>query len=173
MKKIITLSILITFVLNINISYAQCNDFQMQMQNAVSGFYDLSDNVFEANVLIDKLVQDVSSEDFSSNLSELKLFVKGIKSNADYLNGDMELALSNAEMCYCRNGQKYTFMLLDDLELINEKTKSISKLLKSTKKAEGDELIEILSQIDKYLKEVSELSTKAPDNCIIASEACN
>jgi len=153
--------------------FAQCDDYQMQIQNAVNGFYELSDNVFEANVLIDKLIQDPNSENFDETLDELKLFIKAINDNVDILDADLAIALSNAEMCYCRNGQKQTFMLIDDLESIGDYVKPILKLIKDAKKASGDKLISILEQIDSSLAELSEIATKTPEECIIATEACN
>ncbi len=129
--------------------------------------------MFEAQVELNKILDDFKAGDTELNYDNLNTNVKLVKDNLGIAESVLEVALSNAEMCYCLNGQIQSDELLVMIDEINEKNKTSLKLLKSLKKTTGrDEIEKIFIEIEQLLYDSYQICEKASEKAIDAQDIC-
>ncbi len=171
-KKIILITVF--YMLVFFSSKAQCNQYQTQLVESVSNLYQISNIIFDARVELNRILDLIESQDSEISYSELNNYAKYIKDNIDVTESVLELALANADMCYCLNGQIQSDELLVMIDNMNDKNKNINKSVKLLKKViDKQKITDILSEIDTLLNELNQICEKASEKALNAQNICN
>lgn len=172
MKKNIILLIVSTFVLSLS-GKSQCNNYQYHILESVSNIYEVSDNTFEAFILIRSAFESDDFEQMELYVDTAKAYLDLVKTSSYYAKTSIELAYNDAEMCYCLNGQKKTGDISDMIDEMYDKSKEISKLIKKNSKTTDKEISKrYIYQIMEILEYIKPLCDKASKECVNAQEAC-
>jgi hypothetical protein len=153
--------------------FAQCNQYQTQMVESVSAIYETSNSIFEAKVELNRVLDNFKAGETAQSYDELNNYVKLMRENVGATESILEIALSNADMCYCLNGQIQADELLVEIDKLNESSKQAIKLIKSLNKTTEPKVIEkTLTELDTLLYDAYDICEKASEKARNAQNIC-
>jgi len=173
MHRIIILITLLSFIATQSILAQQCNQYQIHIIESVSEIYDVSDDIYETKIELNRLVTNLKDDKPVLNYQGVEEQLKSMKNNIGLTETSLEIALSNADMCGCLNGQIQSDELLVEIDKLKDYSKELLKLLKSIKKIDDfDEIAEMFDNIDKLLNDSNEICEKVSEKAVKSQNIC-